>query len=374
MKKLLYVIGGLGVLLLTAFIVLVVLSDRAEAERLWGFVDASGTEVIEITFDDARGFANGMAAVKVGQRWGFVDADGRIAVPAEFEQVGDFTQLGLAWAQADGSVGYLRSDGSWSIAPRFGVATAFADSVAVAGMVVGRTTTRVSGSVGTPIYSFGIVDRDGTWIVEPREREDSSRWGSAERFSGGLAAIKIDDAYGYVNRSGVIVISPEYQWAQPFADSIALARHLDGAFHLLRSDGSIALELGVSDVIRGEDGFLSLYGTLGDDQGWFLADVEGSIYAGPYDEMGAYAEGRLPVTVDDAWFLIDVDGNRYGAGWDSMGDISEGMVPVATSQPGIFSDYAWGYMDTDGNLVIEPHYNRAHAFRDGLALVAMKRE
>ncbi len=374
MKRLPVIIAGAGLLLLAGFVALVLLSNRSEERRVWGYVDAAGAEVIPITFDEARDFSYGRAAVQVGRSWGFVDPAGELVITPEYELVGDFTELGRAWAQLDSAVGYLRPDGTWAVTPRFDMATAFTDSVAIAGMVVGRTTTRVSGSIGTPIYSFGIIDQDGIWIVEPLDDSEPGYWSSARGFSEGLAAVKIDGTYGYVNHAGELVIPAGYDRADSFHNGIALTKPRSGGFRLIDTDGAAVLEPGVSSVIRGEDGFLSLYGSLGDEEGWFLAGLDGSIYAGPYDGMGAYVGGRVPVEIGDTWFLNDADGNRYGEGWAGMGDISEAMVAVAESQPGLFSDYQWGYADVNGAVVIPLQYNRAEPFREGRARVAMKAE
>lgn len=49
-----------------------------------GFVDFSGTWVIEPRFDFAARFSEGRALVRIDGRYGFIDSQGALAVAAEY--------------------------------------------------------------------------------------------------------------------------------------------------------------------------------------------------------------------------------------------------------------------------------------------------
>ena len=378
MKRLALIILIVGFVVLAAFVTLFTVSNRTEEARLWGFVDESGRVVVPIQYDDVDDFSNGYAAVSVGGRWGFIDVDGRMVVEPRFTRVGRFTADGIAWAEdpdasdgAEGPVGYIRPDGSWAISPRFDIATAFEEGVAIAGMVVGISTSRIGGSTANRIYAFGIINSEGSWIVEPVDDEEPDDWSSARIFSSGLAAVEVDNrGYAYVDRDGTFVTELAYENAFIHVDGFAIAEPRGGGFAVLDQTGAIVLELGVSDAWTGRDGFLSLYGSLGDEEGWFLADASGAIFAGPYESMGRYAEGRVTVETDDRWYLIDSDGNEIGERWDSMQDPGGGRVAIARTGRGFLADYSWGFADLDGRVVVEPTFNRARPFSEGRAAVA----
>lgn len=362
-----------GIVVLGGFFTLLVLSNAAEKQRVWGFIDTAGEVVIPIEFDDARDFAHGRAAVAVGGKWGFVDRTGSPVIEAIFEAVGDFTAEDLAWARLDGRDGYLRPDGTWAISPRFDRATSFETDVTFAAEVVGRTTTRVSGSMGQPIYSYGLIGRDGEWIVRPRDDADPEYWSSVGGFSEGLAAVQVGGrAYGYIDTEGTFVVPPIYERADRFTAGVALTRPTDGGFRFIDATGAEVLSLGVTSVAPGEEGFLTVYGSLADEEGAFLANLDGGVYLGPYDAMGRYTEGRLTVQDGESWYAIDIDERRYGVGWDSMEPFSEGLAAVARSGNGILSDYTWGFIDRNGNVVVEPAYDRVAGFSQGLARVALR--
>src|SRR5687767_15786189 len=51
----------------------------------WGYIDTAGRVVIELKFDEAKGFAEGRAAVRVGERWGYVNVRGELAIAVQYD-------------------------------------------------------------------------------------------------------------------------------------------------------------------------------------------------------------------------------------------------------------------------------------------------
>ena len=54
---------------------------------LWGYVSVDGQVVIEPIYEQAYGFSDGMAAVKLNGKWGFINSEGIIVVPCEYDEV-----------------------------------------------------------------------------------------------------------------------------------------------------------------------------------------------------------------------------------------------------------------------------------------------
>ena len=54
---------------------------------LWGYVSVDGQIVIEPTYEQAYGFSEGMAAVKLNEKWGFINSEGIFVVPCEYDEV-----------------------------------------------------------------------------------------------------------------------------------------------------------------------------------------------------------------------------------------------------------------------------------------------
>lgn len=54
---------------------------------LWGYVSVDGQIVVEPTYEQAYGFSEEMAAVKLNGKWGFINAEGTIVVPCKYDEV-----------------------------------------------------------------------------------------------------------------------------------------------------------------------------------------------------------------------------------------------------------------------------------------------
>lgn len=201
---------------------------------------------------------------------------------------------------------------------------------------------------------YGYMDQDGNVVIEPR-------FGSAEPFYAcGLAVVKdTNGKSGLIDRTGKFLVKPE-------ADSISYS---DGVFIVLiygedtaarayDENGTLLFE---KDYIYPFSEGLSRWysdGTRGyiDKTGKLVLEV-------PYKNIDNFYDGIAMVSMeyDGPSFFIDKQGN------DLTDTISSGLRMFKDEASGLF-----GYMDKDGNRVIEPQYYNATPFRDGLAIVCVE--
>ena len=71
-----------------------------------GFIDKTGAIAIAPKYDDAWGFTEGLAAVKIGNMWGYIDKTGRQIVPTKFDDASSFSD-GLARVRVGDKYGYI---------------------------------------------------------------------------------------------------------------------------------------------------------------------------------------------------------------------------------------------------------------------------
>lgn len=140
--------------------------------------------------------------------------------------------------------------------------------------------------------------------------------------------------WGFVDVHGKFVIEPRFERASEFSEGLA-AVSIDG-------------------------------------QRWGYIDRTGNLVITPrFDRARSFKEGVAEVREGDGHRLIDRLGNAVGTirsdqsrleerGLESYEATSEGMWPV-------YVDGAWGFADTQGNLVIKPQFESVGLFRDGLA-------
>jgi hypothetical protein len=149
-----------------------------------GFVDKEGKIVINPKFEEAIPFINGLAAVKIGKQYGYIDKTGKIIINPQFDNALPFSEEGLAMIQVGDKVGFVDKEGKYVINPQFDSAHYF----------------------------------DGLLAV--------SNWGFKEfgrsSFSDGLALIQIGSSLGYIDKTGKIVINPQFKMAFPFYGGLAM--------------------------------------------------------------------------------------------------------------------------------------------------------
>ena len=103
--------------------------------KLYGFVDATGKEVIPPQFDDVGqdGFTNGRCVVSKGKKdvYFYVDFKGKRAIDADFEGAYGFHEE-LAAVRVKGKWGFIDKSGKFVIKPRFSSVGSFNSGLAAA--------------------------------------------------------------------------------------------------------------------------------------------------------------------------------------------------------------------------------------------------
>ena len=100
----------------------------------------------------------------------------------------------------DGLVGYIRRDGKVLSPPTFLAASHFHQGVAW---------------VEVPDKKFCLINLAMEPLIEGIEE-------SPRHFKEGLAPVKIEGKFGYIDRRGTMVIRPRYDSASPFSEGLAL--------------------------------------------------------------------------------------------------------------------------------------------------------
>ena len=102
--------------------------------------------------------------------------------------------LAGAHAAESSAAGSAKSErtGRVAIAPRFDAAGDFSDGLAA--VRIGR--------------KWGFIDRSGSLVIRPRFVEGDAPFST--KFSDGLAAVRYGDKWGFIDRTGKVVIRPRF--------------------------------------------------------------------------------------------------------------------------------------------------------------------
>lgn len=182
-------------------------------------------------------------------------------------------------------------------------------------------------------------------------------------------------SYGYIDKSGNVVIAPRFANAQGFRDVNAGVGLLPHRFcGLVNRSGSFVLPAHASWIGSPSEGFRriafagyvsseepqdALFGIIGSEGRWLVPPK--------YSMVFDVREGRAVVQFmegDENW--VGVDGNRLsGDSYQICGDFSEGMASAMKNDLN-------GYIDSDGKVIIDFKFRTALPFYSGAA--GVKRE
>ncbi|MEL6617102.1 MAG: WG repeat-containing protein, partial [Bacteroidota bacterium] len=168
------------------------------------FLDRAGEIAFEVPGVSAASFSGGLAPFEKDQgffrstTWGYLDASGAVAIEPDLDGPAFRHTDGLARVGRDGQLGFVDEDGTFVVSPAYPLALPFGDGLA---------PVQVDGL-------WGFVNASGDLAIAPRFR-------SALPFSGGLAPVQTDAGWGYLSPSGDLAIPATYTRAEPFARGLA---------------------------------------------------------------------------------------------------------------------------------------------------------
>lgn len=276
-------------------------------DGLWFHVDQTGTPISGARYADARAFSDGLAAVQIDGKWGYIDKYGDLVIPARYDRIRPFSE-GLAAVSEDGK-------------------------------------------------EWGFIDREGTLVI-PFQR----RWYPSDVFREGLARVKQEGKYGFIDRAGNLAVAARWEEASHFSQGLAWVR---GAAHRpwIRGCGCIDR--------NGEVVIPLKYGELGSD----------------------FSGGKS--LVSDIWHfgIIDPQGNKVGnlksRGWDLLQEtrvlgericvskwkyaplVTAGgeMVGMDANENYEGDETLFGFADHSGRLCVPCQWDAARDYNEGLAAV-----
>jgi hypothetical protein len=277
----------------------------------WGYVDEQGTVVIPYQYRIATGF-DSLAAV-YGQRstlaklaqtddsqWGFIDQTGKEVIPPEYD-----------------AIYYAYNFSCTDTAGREVILSELRSSIHF-NSDMEANKARLELKYKLPLKSHTII------------------------FGEGLAAVKLNQHWGYMDRKGREVIPFKYGWAGIFT----------------------------------KDGLAKVY-----SEGFGYIDKTGrEVIPTKYDKLGDFSEdGLAPAMLNGKWGFIDKAGQEViPFKYEQMEDVKEtgtGTIIISYERPedvnkNLFRvklNGKWGFVDRSGREVTPCKYDAARSFKEGLA-------
>ncbi|MFB6247656.1 MAG: WG repeat-containing protein [Salinibacter sp.] len=182
----------------------------------WGYATGNGTLAIAPQFERAYHFVEGRALIRRDGRYGFIDTSGAAVIPPTYAAARPFSGEGLAPVRPDSLWGFVDREGRMVIEPRF------------------RWADRASGDSPPTVAPDSLPPAQGgsgPTLVPPTR--------APAYFSEGRARVRRDGRWGFVDRSGTLVIPPRFAHAWDFRDGLARVRFADGQTGYVARDGAV---------------------------------------------------------------------------------------------------------------------------------------
>jgi hypothetical protein len=322
----------------------VAIDDQRTGNTLYGYINKAGKQVIPCQFEDARDFSCGRAAVKKNGKWLYIDQHGQMALDNSFVWVDslferaangstkvsstevnpkEFKNGLLLVAKGNAKYGYVDTTGKTVIPFIYNVAYNFSEGIAIVSNEAIKPKLEAGYDSlskfynnlpdGSPQLIYKAIDVSGK-LLFTMEKDMKG----VKAFSNGMAIFYNDgeksqsSLFGFINKAGTIIFPAKFQ-TQP--------AEFGGGISFVQIDGTQE---------QNKDALI------------YTLDTLGNVIA------------KIPV--------CDLSGQCM---YDSNHLFSEGLMSVKVGQK-------WGYMDKMGKMVVEPQFDTATDFSEGLAVVVLE--
>jgi hypothetical protein len=208
---------------------------------------------------------------------------------------------------------------------------------------------------------WGYINHKGNFVT-PVKYED------AQDFQpNGLAGVKIKGEYGLINQYGQFIVHPQYSHINPFSESRAIVMD-DKGFKVINERGKVLTSKAYSYISNYQNGRALFSGTAEDGRYLYgyLNRQGKEVIPLKYESATDFIEGKAVVRVAEGKYeLIDPIGKTLQSyNKANVGTLSEGLLAFQLETGGKF-----GFMNENGDVVIEPTFEGAQPFKDGRAVV-----
>ena len=203
---------------------------------------------------------------------------------------------------------------------------------------------------------WGFINREGRFAIQPRFHDVFG-------FSEGLAVVEIDKKYGYIDKNGNPVIAPKYDWAMPFSEGVASVMLGSSTIIIDKQGNKLFTMADENDEVNIFSDGLAVVDT---DLKEGYINHEGKMVITPqFDYAAPFVDGIAVVNIGEKWGFINTEGEYIlPLQFDQAESFSEGVAPVC-------QDGQWRFIDCHGETVatLGNQYTTVFSLSEGRAIV-----
>ncbi|KJD32136.1 hypothetical protein PK35_11920 [Tamlana nanhaiensis] len=243
----------------------------------------------------------------------------------------------LALARVDGKFGYINKSGDWVIKPQFLNAKSFSGDYAQA-----MANDKL----------WGYINRSGEWVIKPTLKKTKA-------FQCGIAIVNDGLSWYYIDETGNKILSDVVtDKVYDFSEDLAVVRTVDNVGFINKKGETVIPK----DYTKAFD-FYNGYSRVQKNEKWGLIDKTGNEYIKiEYEEIGNLYNGIIVAKKGGVWGLIKDKTFTHVEGAIKIWDFTlNGDITYAKKGEKV------GFINANGEWVIEPKYERVRGFTKGLA-------
>ena len=231
-------------------------------ENKWAYIDKKGNNITpwEDSWTGYNFFVEGRAQIKRNDKYGYIDYSGKTIIPCIFDH-GLFFMGKYAIVQNNSKYGVIDRKGNFVVSPKYNKIDRIVDSyVFVLGDNNKNGVVDVFGNqiipfeyssiryAGNSIFIVGIIDKSGRMRYGFIHANGSVIWGieleNAYGYNKGLASVRKNGKWGFVDTKGALVIPFKYDDSRDFGEDGMAFVKLDNLWTTIDTKGNVLTPYG----------------------------------------------------------------------------------------------------------------------------------
>jgi len=333
---------------------------RVCKNKKYGFIDKLGHEIIPCKYDHVDDFKYGVTTVKYGDKEGIINKKGDIVAPCIYDFISSFSEDSTASASLNEKIGRIDIQGNVVIPFEYEECNDFCEGLAC---------VRKDGL-------YGFINRDNKIVIPCQYTDTYNSWGFSEGLvgvskDGGEVGI-YDDLWGYIDKDGKTIIPfQEGLTGVPFSSGLSIMYRMNemgtATGYIINKQGAVVIKY---FEVQNLQGFRNGYCVIKDKAGWEgLIDTHGKVVIP--------CKYQFIVNGFDEKYVVVRFNGKYGVVNPQTGETTipciyeidnpgwafeEGVIPVK-------KDGKYGFINEYNQTVIPFTYDDAYEFSEGFAVV-----
>jgi len=211
------------------------------------------------------------------------------------------------------------------------------------------------------LKAMGITPFDEVQELLDSGVEPSEIFSVVGIFSEGVAKVKLNGKYNFINAEGKLLSEQWFDEAYKFFEGFARI-NLNGKYNFINAEGKLLSERWFDGAWHFSEGFARVVLC----RKWNHINKEGKILSEQwFDDTWSFSEGFAVVVLDGKYNFINTEGDILFEQWfDGAGSFSEGVAKVKLNGK-------YNYINTEGKFLSEQWFDDAWKFSEGFARVEL---